>query len=279
MGETSGRVCVITGASGGIGKETAKGVARAGATAVLVVRSRERGEAARAEIVRDVPGADVHMVLADLSSQAEVRSAAAEIVARFPRVHALVNNAASFSWKRRTTVDGIEVQWAVNHLAPFLLTNLLLPRLAESAPARVVTVSSGAHHGGRMEWDDLQMARGRYRAFAMYARTKLANLLFTRELARRARGTGVTANAMHPGVVATDLLMNGFPPIRLFRRWLRTPEQGAATAVHLATSPEVEGVTGEYFIDARPVPPAPAALDDKAARRLSEISARMTGIG
>lgn len=274
----SGRVCVVTGASGGIGKETAKGLARKGATVVLLVRSRERGEAARDEIARAVPGADVHLVLADLAVQAEVRRAAEEIAARFPRVHALVNNAASFSWKRRTTTDGIEVQWAVNHLAPFLLTNLLLPSLAGSAPARVVSVSSGAHHGGRMEWDDLEMARGRYRAFAMYSRTKLANLLFVRELARRTRGMGITANAMHPGVVATDLLLNGFPPIRLFRRWMRTPEQGAATAVHLASSPEVEGVTGEYFIDERPVAPAPAALDDEAARRLWEVSARMTGI-
>lgn len=274
----SGRVAVVTGASGGIGKEIAKGLARNGAAVVLLVRSRPRGEAARDEIARAVPGADAQLVLADLSVQAEVRRAAEEIAARFPRVHALVNNAASFSWKRTLTADGIELQWAVNHLAPFLLTHLLLPRLAESMPARVVSLSSGAHHGGRMEWDDLQMAGGRYRALAMYSRTKLANLLFVRELARRTRGMGIAANAMHPGVVATDLLMNGFPPIRLFRRWMRTPEQGAATAVHLASSPDVEGATGEYFIDDRPVAPSAAALDDDAARRLWETSARMTGI-
>lgn len=278
VGEMSGRVCVVTGASGGIGKETAKGLARTGATVALLVRSPERGEAARGEIARAAPGADVRMVLADLSVQAEVRRAAAEILSHFPRVDALVNNAASFAWKRTLTPDGIELQWAVNHLAPFLLTHLLLGRLTESAPARVVTMSSGAHKGGRMDWDDPQMARGRYRGLAMYARTKLANLLFTRELARRTRGTGVTANAMHPGVVATDLLLKSFPPIRLLRPWMLTPEQGAATAVHLASSPDVASATGEYFIARRPVQAAPAALDDDDARRLWELSAEMTGV-
>ena len=277
MGEMSGRVCVVTGASGGIGKETAKGLARTGATVVLLVRSRERGEAARGEIVRDVPGADVQLVLADLAVQAEVRRAAAEIVGRFPRVDALVNNAASFAWKRTLTSDGIEVQWAVNHLAPFLLTHLLLDRLRESAPSRVVTMSSGAHKAARIDWDDAQMARGRYSGLGMYARTKLANLLFTRELARRTRGTGIAANAMHPGVVATDLLLKSFPPIRLFRRWMRTPAEGAATAVYLASSPGV-AASGEYFIDRRPVTPASAATDDEAARRLWALSAKMVGI-
>jgi len=278
VGEMSGRVCVVTGASGGIGKETAKGLARTGATVVLLVRSRERGEAARGEIIRDVPGSDVQMVLADLSVQAEVRRAAAEIIGRFPRVDALVNNAAIFAWKRTLTPDGVELQWAVNHLAPFLLTHLLLGRLTESAPARVVSMSSGAHKAGRMDWDDPQMARGRYNGLAMYSRTKLANLLFTRELARRTRGTGVTANAMHPGVVATDLLLKSVPLIRLFRRLMLTPEEGAATTVYLASSPEVAGASGEYFIDRRPVTPTTAARDEDAARRLWEVSARMVGI-
>jgi NAD(P)-dependent dehydrogenase (short-subunit alcohol dehydrogenase family) len=274
----SGRVCVVTGASGGIGKATAAELARRGATAVLVVRSAERGEAARTEIERATGNRDVHLVLADLSRQADVRRAAGEILARFPAVHVLVNNAATHTW-RRETADGIEQQWAVNHLAPFLLTNLLLPRMIDAAPARVVTVSSNAHMGvGPLRWDDLEMARGRYRGFRQYGYTKLANVLFTRELARRTAGAGVTANALHPGVVATDLLLNGAPPLKLFRRWMRTPEQGAATAVHLATSPEVEGVTGEYFIDGRPVALAAAATDDEAARRLWSISERMTGL-
>jgi NAD(P)-dependent dehydrogenase (short-subunit alcohol dehydrogenase family) len=167
----------------------------------------------------------------------------------------------------------------VNHLAPFLLTNLLMPALAAARPARVVTVSSNAHRSAVLRWDDLQMKRGFYRGLRQYCNTKLANLLFTRELARRAADGGVTANALHPGVVATELLLGGFPPLRLVRRWMRTPEQGAATAVYLATDPAVAGVTGEYFIDSRPVPPSPAATDDESARRLWALSEEMVGLG
>jgi retinol dehydrogenase 12 len=276
MGETTGRVCVVTGASGGIGKAAAKELARRGATVALVVRSRERGQAARAEIERDTGNGDARIVLCDLSRQADVRRAAGELLAAFPRIDVLLNNAAVHTWRRTLSADGIELQWAVNHLAPFLLTGLLLPRLAGSAPARVVTVSSNAHEMADLRWDDLEMRRRRYRGFRQYGNTKRANVLFTRELARRTAGTGVTANALHPGTVATDLLLNGFPPIRLFRRWLRTPEQGAATAVYLATSPEGAGVSGEYFVDERPVALPPAARDDESARRLWEISERMT---
>jgi NAD(P)-dependent dehydrogenase (short-subunit alcohol dehydrogenase family) len=278
MGEMNGRVCVVTGASGGMGRAAAVELARRGATVVLVVRSHARGEAVAGEIARDSGRRDARVVLADLSRQGDVRRAASEILAAFPRVDVLLNNAAVYTRRRTLTEDGIEMQWAVSHLAPFLLTNLLLPRLTESAPARVVTVSSGAHKAGELRWDDLEMRNRRYRGFRQYANTKLANVLFTRELARRTAGTGVTANALHPGVVATDLLMNGFPPIRLFRRWMKTPEQGAATAVHLATSPEVSTVTGAYFVDERPAPLAPAATNDEAARRLWELSERAVGI-
>jgi len=273
-----GRVCVVTGANGGIGRATALALAAQGATVALVCRRADAGRAARDEIIRATGSDEVHLLLADLSAQAEVRRAAAELLGSFDRIHVLVNNAALYTRRRRVTVDGIEAQWAVNHLAPFLLTNLLLGRLTESAPARVVTVSSNAHRDARLRWDDLTRERGRYRGLAMYSATKLANLLFTRELARRTLGSGVTANALHPGVVATELLLNGFPPLRLFRRFLRTPEQGAATAVHLAASPEVEGVTGEYFVDGRIVAPDPAARDDHDARRLWEASAAMTGL-
>ena len=275
----AGRVCVVTGASGGIGKAAAGGLAARGATVVLVVRSRERGEAARGEIARATGSRALHVVLADLSRQAEVRRAADEVRSAFGAVHVLLNNAATYTGRRRETEDGIELQWAVNHLAPFLLTNLLMPALAAARPARVVTVSSNAHRSAVLRWDDLQMKRGFYRGLRQYCNTKLANLLFTRELARRAVGDGVTANALHPGVVATELLLGGFPPLRLVRRWMRTPEQGAATAVHLATDPAVAGVTGEYFIDNRPVPPSPAATDDESARRLWQISEEMVGLG
>lgn len=279
MGEMTGRVCVVTGAGGGIGKATAVELARRGATVVLVVRSRERARAVLAQIERDPGRRDARLVLADLSRLADVRRAADEILSAYPRIGVLVNNAAVYTRRRTLTEDGIEMQWAVNHLAPFLLTSLLLPRLVESAPARVVTVSSNAHQGGRMRWDDLEMKNRRYRGFRQYASTKLANVLFTRELARRTAGTGVTANALHPGVVATPLLLNGFPPIRLFRRWMRTPEQGAATSIHLAASPDVAAVTGRYFQDERPVPlTTPIATDDEAARRLWEISERAVGL-
>ena len=278
MGEMSGRVCVVTGASGGIGKATAKELARRGATVALVVRRPERGRAALAEIERDTGSRDARIVLADLSRQADVRRAADELLAAFPRIDVLVNNAAVYTRRRRLTEDGIEMQWAVNHLAPFLLTNLLLPRLVASAPARVVTVASNAHEMADLRWDDLEMRRRRYRGFRQYGNTKRANVLFTRELARRTAGTGVTANALHPGVVATDLLLNGFPPIRLFRRWMRTREQGAATAVHLAASPEVAAVTGKYFVDEHAVSLF-AATRDETARRLWEISERMVGLG
>lgn len=280
MGEMDGRVCVVTGASGGIGRATAVELARRGAAVVLVIRSRERGQDVLAQIQRETGRGDARLVLADLSRQADVRRAADEILAAYPRVGVLVNNAGVYTRRRRLTDDGIETQWAVNHLAPFLLTHLLLPRLMESAPARVVTVSSNAHQSGELRWNDLEMEARRYLGFRQYANTKLANVLFTRELARRTAGSGVTANALHPGVVATPLLLNGFPPIRLFRRWMRTPEQGAATSVYLATSPEVATVTGQYFQDERPVSlTAPLATDDDAARRLWEVSARAVGIG
>jgi NAD(P)-dependent dehydrogenase (short-subunit alcohol dehydrogenase family) len=277
-GEMAGRVCMVTGASGGIGKATAAGLARRGATVALLVRSRARGEAARDEIARATGSRDLHLVLADLSRQADVRRAAAEVRAVFGAVHVLVNNAGTYTARRKETEDGIELQWAVNHLAPFLLAHLLMPALTAGSPARVVAVSSNAHKFADLRWDDLQMKRGRYRGLRQYCNTKLANLLFTRELARRAADSGVTANAMHPGVVATELLLGGFPPLRLVRRFMRTPEQGAATAVYLATDPAAAAFTGEYFIESRPIRLDPRATDDAAARRLWELSAAMVGV-
>jgi retinol dehydrogenase 12 len=272
----AGRVCVVTGASAGIGRETALGLARLGAVVVLVVRSRPRGEAAAAWIRERVSGAAVQLVLADLSEQAQVRAAAAEILERFDRLDVLVNNAATFSWRRRRTADGIDAQLAVNHLAPFLLTGLLLDRLRESAPARVITVSSGMHRHGRFR-PGRRWSAGERIGLRQYANTKLYNLLFTRELARRLGGTGVTANAMHPGPVATELVFGGFAPIRLVRRRLRTPEHGARTIVYLAAAPEVEGVSGLYFQDEAPRSPARQALDDAAARELWSVSEALTG--
>jgi NAD(P)-dependent dehydrogenase (short-subunit alcohol dehydrogenase family) len=273
----AGKVVAVTGANAGIGKAAALALARMGARVAMVSRSRERGEAARAEVVRESGSAAVDLFLADLSAQREVRRLAAEIRERCGRLDVLVNNAAVYTRERRLSPDGIELQFAVNHLAPFLLTNLLLDLLERSAPARVVTVGSEAHRPVRLNWDDLQGER-RYSGLRAYGTAKLANLLFTRELARRTAGTGVTANAVHPGVVGTELLFGGWGPLRLLRRFMRTPEQGARVVVRLASAPELEGVTGRYFRDEREVQPSAAALDDDAARRLWRLSAELTGL-
>jgi len=272
-----GRVCVVTGATAGLGQAAATELGRRGATVVLVARSAQRAERTRAEVARAAGHDRVEVVLADLSVQAQVRAAAAQILERWPAVHVLVNNAAVYTRTREESADGIEMQLAVNHLAPFLLTSLLLDRLRASAPARVVAMSSGAHHYGGVRWRDLGMRDG-YHSLRQYSNTKLFNVLFTRELARRVPPAEVTANAMHPGVVGTALLFGGWAPLRLLKPFMRTPEHGARTTVYLAASPEVAGVTGGYFKDERPARIAPAALDDAAARRLWEISEQMTGL-
>ncbi|HEX6042710.1 SDR family NAD(P)-dependent oxidoreductase [Longimicrobium sp.] len=272
-----GRVCVVTGATAGIGQAAATALARQGATVVLVARSAERARRTR-EAVMGAAGHDrVDVVLADLAVQAQVRAAAREILDRYPAVHVLLNNAAVYTRRFETSPDGIEMQLAVSHLAPFLLTSLLLDRLRASGAARVVTMSSGAHHGARVPWDDLEM-RERYSGLRQYANTKLYNLWMTRELARRVSAGEVTANAMHPGVVGTALLFGGFAPIRLLKPFLRTPEQGARTAVWLASSPRVREVTGGYWQDERPARSSAFSQDADAARRLWEISERMTGL-
>lgn len=272
-----GRVCVITGATAGIGQATAAGLAERGATVVLVARSPDKARASAEEIIRATGNERVQTVIADLSVQAQVRAAAAEIAGRFPAIHVLVNNAGVYTRRREVTADWIETQLAVNHLAPFLLTNLLMDRLRAGAPARVVNVSSDAHKAGTIRWDDIGLEEG-YKGLRAYANTKLMNILFTRELARRVDASRVTANALHPGVVGTSLLIGGFAPIGWFKRFLRTPEQGASTSIYLASSPEVAGVTGGYYKDEKPIKPSAAARDDEAARRLWTLSEQLTGL-
>lgn len=276
-----GRVYIVTGASAGIGQATALGLARMGATVVLVCRNRERAEVARS-LIRATTGNDaVDFVLADLSSQAEIHQLARDLLARYPQIHVLVNNAGVINRKRETTVDGIETVFAVNHLAYFLLTHLLLERLTSSGSARIVNVASDAHRWGNLDFDDLQNAR-KYRPFSVYGQSKLCNILFTRELARRVAGTGVMANCLHPGGVATGLgWNNGWWAVLIaksLRPFFRTPEQGADTAIYLATSPEVEAVNGKYFYNRREIQPSPAAQDDAAAKQLWRISAELTGV-
>jgi retinol dehydrogenase-14 len=273
----AGRVCVVTGATAGMGAVMATELARRGATVVLVARSAEKAARTREAVVRAAGHDRVQTVLADLAVQAQVRAAAARIAELFPSVHVLINNAAAYTRTREETADGIEMQLAVNHLSPFLLTNLLLDRLRAGAPARVVTMSSGAHNTAAPRWDDLGM-RERYNGLRQYSNTKLFNLLMTRELARRHPAPELIANAMHPGVVGTALLFGGFAPLRLLKPFMRTPEQGARTAVYLASAPEAAGVTGEYFKNDRPARSSAASQDPDAARRLWEISERMTGL-
>lgn len=276
-----GKVVMVTGANAGIGKETALSLARMGATVVLVCRSRSKGEAAQADIQTASNNPHVDLILADFASLAAVRRAAETFLARYDRLDVLVNNAGLYLGKRLLSADGYEMTFAVNHLAPFLLTNLLLDTLKASAPARIINVSSGAHAAGRIRFDDLQSARG-YQGFRAYADSKLANILFSNELARRLAGTGVTANSLHPGAVASNFAQDtgGFfgQLFKLARPFMRTPEQGAQTSIYLASAPEIADVSGVYFVDSRPARTAPQANDAAAAQRLWEVSAELVGL-
>ena len=274
-----GKIYIVTGASAGIGHAIAQGLAARGAHVVLVCRNRERAETTQRAIQAATGNPAIDIALADFSSQAEVRRLAQELRQRYPRIHALINNAGVVNAKRTVTVDGIETVFAVNHLAYFLLTQLLLPRLVESAPARIVNVASDAHHWDTLDFDDVQNQR-RYRALKVYGQSKLCNLLFTRELARRLTGSGVTVNSMHPGGVATGLgWNNGWWAVlvsKVLKPFLRTAEQGADTAIYLTTAPEVATVNGTYFYNRREHRPSLAAQDDEAARRLWAISEQLT---
>jgi retinol dehydrogenase-14 len=277
-----GKTILITGATNGIGLEAAVALARAGARVVMVGRDAGRSEAAVAEVMARSGSHDVSHLLCDFSSQAAVRALAGEVLRRCDRLDVLVNNAGAVNKTRRLTVDGIEMTFAVNHLGYFLLTNLLRDLLVQSAPARVVTVASIGHRRGTLDFGDLGYQRG-YQIMRAYTRSKLANVLFAAELARRLAGTGVTSNSLHPGRVATNI-WSGAPtwakPLIqvLLRPFMLTPEQGGATIVQLAASPDLEGVTGEYFENGVAVPPAPLAQDEALAKRLWDVSAQMVGL-
>ncbi len=275
------RTVLVTGGSGGIGRATAEGLAALGARVGIVGRDRGRTERAAGEIARST-GGTVDVFVADLSSQAEVRRLAGEVLAAYPRLDVLVNNAGGYWAHRHVTADGLEHTFALNHLAPFLLTDLLLDRLRASAPARVVTVSSGAQSMGRIDFDDL-MGEDRYDGQQAYNQSKLANVLFTYELARRLDGSGVTANVLHPGVVRTSFGQEdplGWMRLMLpfVRPFLKSPDRGAATSVHLASAPDLEGVTGTYFVDKRPKKSSPRSYDEQVAKRLWDESARLVGL-
>jgi len=281
MLDLTGRTIVVTGASSGIGLAAAEQLARLGAELVLVGRDPARLDAAGARVrAARGPGA-VTPLRCDFGRLADVRALGGELLARCPRIFALVNNAGGASLRRQVTADGLERTLAVNHLAPYLLTRLLLDRLRESAPSRIVTVASEGHHRGDLDLQDLQLERG-YRMMRAYGRSKLCNILFTRELARRLAGSGVTANCLHPGVVATRIWDGApwiFRPVFAVAKWFMvSPEQAAESVVRLTADPALAGVSGKYFDEKVEAEPSALGRDDALARRLWEESARLVGV-
>jgi len=277
----AGRTVLVTGGTGGIGRATAMGLATMGAHLGITGRDRARTEGAAREI-RAAGGGQVDVFVADLSSQTEVRRLAGEVLQIYPRIDVLVNNVGGYWDTRHVTPDGFEHTFALNHLAPFLLTSLLLDRLKQSAPARVVTVSSNAHTTGEIDFDDLQGQRS-YSGSRAYSQSKLANVLFTYELARRLQPSALTANALHPGVVNTSFgaedpgsLQRLIIPFA--RPFLKTPEQGAATSIHLASSSDLEQVTGRYFANSKPKRSSKRSYDEATAARLWQVSTDLVGL-
>ncbi len=276
-----GKVCMVTGANSGIGKATALGLAQMGATIVMVCRNQSKGEQAQNEIKEKSENDAIDLMLADLSSQESIYRLAENVQQHYQQLHVLINNAGVANLTRRETSDGFEMMFAVNYLAPFLLTNILLEKLKASAPARIVNVSSESHQAGYIIMDDLQSEK-KYK-FKAYGQSKLALVLFTYELARMLQGTSVNANCLHPGFVATNFGQNGAGSVgrgivKLISRLGISPEEGAKTSIYLASSPEIEGVTGKYFIKSIPVRSAPISYDETLQRQLWEVSAKLVNL-
>jgi NAD(P)-dependent dehydrogenase (short-subunit alcohol dehydrogenase family) len=276
-----GKVCLVTGATNGIGLEAAKALAKQGATVVLTGRDKGRLETALIAVRHAVPDAKVESLQADFASLKEVHALAEAFKARHSRLDVLLNNAGLVLHERQVTKEGFEATFGINHLAPFLLTHLLMDVLKASGPARVVNVSSDAHRYGKLDFNDLQSERS-YSMMRVYGTSKLANILFTQALARRLKGSQVTTNSLHPGVVRTGFGQNtqGWMrfAVRAFAAFFLTAEQGARTSVYLASSPEVDGVSGQYFIKCRPKKPSRDARDEQLAERLWQVSAELTGV-
>jgi retinol dehydrogenase 14 len=277
-GQMAGKTVLVTGASSGIGRATALGLAAMGAHLAITGRDRERTESAAGEI-RAVGGGQVEVFVADLSAQSEVRRLAGEVIQRLARIDVLINNVGGYWDTRHVTADGLERTFALNHLAPFLLTNLLLDRLQQAGPARVVTVSSNAHASGRIEFDDLQGERS-YSGARAYSQSKLANILFTYALARRLQQSLVTANALHPGVVRTSFGADDPGRVRrmlvpLIRPFMKSPARGAETSIYLASATELAQTTGEYFVNRTPKRSSTRSYDRQTAERLWEVSAAL----
>ena len=260
------KICIVTGGSAGIGKATVAGLAQRRATVVIACRDVDKGNAAKDEIAAKASSKDLHVMQLDLASLASVRAFAAAFAAKFTRLDVLVENAGVMTRKRQLTVDGLEMNFGVNHVGHFLLTERLLPLLKTSAPSRIVVVSSNMHPSGKIDFDDLAMEKS---WSGSYSRSKLANMLFVRALAKRLEGTKVVVNGLHPGVISTELARDFPAPVRLLAKWfLKSPEQGARTSIYLATAAQAAEISGRYFADAKEKKPGAAALDDALAERL-----------
>jgi NAD(P)-dependent dehydrogenase (short-subunit alcohol dehydrogenase family) len=268
-----GKTCLITGANSGIGKETALALAQMKANLVMVCRNKDKGESARREVSKKTGNDSVDLLLCDLASLAEVRTLAAEVRNRYGKLHILVNNAGLFSFSGKTE-DGFESTFAVNYLAPFLLTNLLLELLESGAPSRIVNVSSVAHFSGHVDLESIEKGRGPS-GWGAYSNSKLALVMFTYELARRLRGTGVTANCLHPGAVATSIWRI---PSGLMRPFMKSAKEGAETSIYLASAPEVEQVSGEYFENKSARKSSEASYDEKMALALWDSTSKLVGL-
>lgn len=281
-GEMNGKICMVTGATSGLGKVTAQVLAEKGAQVIIVARNQERGQATLDEIKAHTGNSSVVLMLADFSSQASIRQLAQNFKKQYSRLDVLVNNAGAMNMQRIVTVDGFENTFATNHLGYFLLTNLLLDILKTSAPSRIINVSSNASERGKIHFEDLQGEK-RYNGATAYSQSKLANILFTVALAKRLQGTRVTVNAVHPGPAVTGFGMNNNPLWRILFRLVYlvigiSPERGAETQIYLATSPEVANITGKYFEKKKPVEPNPAARDDATVERLWSVSEKLVGM-
>lgn len=272
------KICIITGATSGIGKETAIALAVKGARLVLPVRDVLKGEMLQKEIQDHHPDASVDIMPCNLASLQSIRQFAADFKSRYEHLHVLVNNAGIWETRRQLSEDGIELNFAVNHLAPFLLTNLLLDRLEQSTPARVVNVASEAHRQGKIYFDDLEFEK-KFSSLKSYGQSKLANILFTKKLSQKLKGRGVTANCLHPGVVATSLF-DKMPKILVgaMGLFMISPQKGARTSIYLASSPEVENISGEYFAKSKIKKPNQDALRQDIADKLWEISEKYVGL-
>lgn len=284
VADMSGKTVIVTGGNSGIGFETAAALAGAGARVMITSRDPNRGEAAVAALKERSPQGEVDLAIFDLSSLESVRRGAADLQQRLDRVDVLINNAGAVLGSRHETVDGLEASFATNHLGPFLLTMLLLDRIKQSGSSRIVNVSSTAHNGAPrgLNFDDLQTTRG-YRGMKVYGATKLANIYFTTELARRLDGSGVTVNCLHPGTVATGFARDGDTSllsigVLIARPFMISAKKGAETSIYLASSPEVAGVTGKYFVRCKQRLPSRVARDPEAARRLWDVSERLAGL-